>query len=1259
MTLGDTGLRLIVARCGDVSVSVRKAAVVALSSLFAAEPWHRPLQTLWLAGVVPLSSDPESSVQAKCLDMVQRFIVEPLLEWHANSKAALRKQARASAAAAAAAAAAEEEEDTNMSGAAGGGSGSGDGDVSAPSTIEDLGNARLADCDALWSLLNGCGEHPDLVKTLCHALRNLHKSVNLPVKRVFHALVHAANMSADKPPADVAPLARTLSTSRRASMCVATWILFEALAPQLRACRSLDVAPLLQCWYDAAPKRGDRTSSSSNASSSAASTAASADIGMGVDLDMVDMDDKAAMGASAATAPPLALSSALRGAALHDHAARVLSTLAAFAAHMNDAQCAALRRHLLAGLCAFRWVPAVSAAAMQVMLAVTAVSSPSRAAATAGVREWAAQLLATCASSLRQYVSLSGARRPSGLDVALRLFIVGEVAMLGIDGKASANTAGGAGGAGGSSSTGASAQEDAASFRAGVAAGKKLVVAVPVPKELCTVIQTLLAPVLTAAAADISMNGSAAAPSKDVQVPEQVRAHAVVALGKLCLLDYGLAKQYVSVLVRELGTPSSPVAVRNNILFVLSDLCVRYTQLVDRHVPAMATCIHDPHPVVRRHTLMLLTHLLVEDYVKWRSVLVFHFLTALADDSADVRTFAESAMTSVLLQKFPNLFASNFVDVLVVLQGCRAHPNYSQALHSLDGYGYSSVSLPTALVGPRNVRRRMHIYRTMLRHMTDEQRFTASARVVHDILGGVVDGVVKLPAVSASTMASAPSTAAMLATPGALFATPGRGGADAGGSVAELLREAFAVLSCSEIRLSARARRGATEADASGLDVTPAQAALAAAKGKVMSKLHRKNTVENVVPVLIALKGQLQKGRSPLLGPLMRFMKTLFSDYKQDVSDMLAADPQLAQEVEYDLRRFEEQEQAEARSRAAANANASLLSSASGLTGLTDLRSPAPRRRSSGAASARGTPVHTPRNPFSPRTAGPVTPGRVTPGALAAAKAATSPGTRALARHTPKIRRRGTPLRREVDVKHIGFTLAADDNGADAGASDGAGAGVGASSDAAGSAAVAPSPVPSHLPIRVYPDMADDHQPQATKAKRRGADVLIPAPDAAAPKPRVWTVRAATDDAADASSDDEDSQALGEAAVVEQPSTSAPTGRVSSLLVALAPSSVANRGADADSSQPSAKKARSGSTPEPSLSVDMGSAAGSENAVLPASVMKATRSSAAALAQPAGNSLVSLMGLRNGASKPAPLTAVANARTKRRAKKLNLGAEGE
>ena len=66
-------------------------------------------------------------------------------------------------------------------------------------------------------------------------------------------------------------------------------------------------------------------------------------------------------------------------------------------------------------------------------------------------------------------------------------------------------------------------------------------------------------------------------------VPDTVRAHAFITLGKLCLRDGALAKRVVHMLVRELRDVSSSVTVRSNVLLVLCDLCVRYT--------AVGTCV--------------------------------------------------------------------------------------------------------------------------------------------------------------------------------------------------------------------------------------------------------------------------------------------------------------------------------------------------------------------------------------------------------------------------------------------------------------------------------------------------------------------------------------------------------------------------------------------------------------------------------------------------------------------------------------------
>lgn len=71
----------------------------------------------------------------------------------------------------------------------------------------------------------------------------------------------------------------------------------------------------------------------------------------------------------------------------------------------------------------------------------------------------------------------------------------------------------------------------------------------------------------------------------------------------------------------------------------MCDLCIRYTSLVDRYVPNLAACMRDSSELVRRQTLLLLTRLLQEDYVKWKGPLFYRFVVALVDESPAVRQF--------------------------------------------------------------------------------------------------------------------------------------------------------------------------------------------------------------------------------------------------------------------------------------------------------------------------------------------------------------------------------------------------------------------------------------------------------------------------------------------------------------------------------------------------------------------------------------------------------------------------------------------
>jgi condensin-2 complex subunit D3 len=75
----------------------------------------------------------------------------------------------------------------------------------------------------------------------------------------------------------------------------------------------------------------------------------------------------------------------------------------------------------------------------------------------------------------------------------------------------------------------------------------------------------------------------------------------------------------------------------------------RYTAIVDKYLPALALCLRDPIELVRRQSLMLLTRLLQEDFVKWRGTLFYRFLVSLVDESPDIQQFGIVIIPSILL----------------------------------------------------------------------------------------------------------------------------------------------------------------------------------------------------------------------------------------------------------------------------------------------------------------------------------------------------------------------------------------------------------------------------------------------------------------------------------------------------------------------------------------------------------------------------------------------------------------------------------
>ncbi|CAN6468839.1 unnamed protein product [Victoria cruziana] len=349
------------------------------------------------------------------------------------------------------------------------------------------------------------------------------------------------------------------------------------------------------------------------------------------------------------------------------------------------------------------------------------------------------------------------------------------------------------------------------------------------------------------------------------QISSSLYIQAWVTMGKICLADDKLAKRYIPLFVQELEKSDS-APLRNNIMMVMTDFCIRYTALVDCYITKITKSLRDPCEVVRRQTFILLSRLLQRDYVKWRGVLFHRFLLALVDESEKIRTLADFLFSSFLKTKAPLLAYNSFVEVIFLLNGCKAHAAHSelhagQRLFTLRGSDDKSQS------------QRMHIYTLLLKQMAPEQLLATSAKLCAEILAAAADGLLNLNEPAAQSV----------------------------------LKDALQVLACKEMRIQP-SRGSAAAADTIEMDEETGNGngAFVAARGRVVSQVAKKNLVQNAIPIFIELKRLLESRNSPLTGCLMECLRTILKEYQDEIEEILVADKQLQKELIYDIQKAEE-----------------------------------------------------------------------------------------------------------------------------------------------------------------------------------------------------------------------------------------------------------------------------------------------------------------------------------------------------------------
>nr|XP_046258478.1 condensin-2 complex subunit D3 isoform X2 [Scatophagus argus] len=360
---------------------------------------------------------------------------------------------------------------------------------------------------------------------------------------------------------------------------------------------------------------------------------------------------------------------------------------------------------------------------------------------------------------------------------------------------------------------------------------------------------------------------------KTNSLPTKVRAHGVITLGKLCLQHEELVQKYLPVFARELEV-GTEVAVRNNVVVIMCDLCVRYTNIVDHYIPNISACLRDSEAVIREQTLIMLTNLLQEEFVKWKGSLFFRFMVTLVDPVPAIASLCEYCLLHLLLKKNPEMFSQHFIECIFHFNSYSKHKSYNKFSQS------EREKVRFSLKGAQHRDKRFRIYRFLLEHFTDTQRFNITNKINQTVLACFADEELPL---------------------------------DADG--AEILSETFNILSLKEMKLQAicTAAGGAAgeEPEEDENMANMAKAVLQAAHKKVVSQVQKKAFIENTVPLIISLKSLLEQKRSPVLRDLMTYLQVTMQDYRNEVKEFFSGDEQLAAEVEFALKMAEKEREME------------------------------------------------------------------------------------------------------------------------------------------------------------------------------------------------------------------------------------------------------------------------------------------------------------------------------------------------------------
>ncbi|XP_034948737.1 condensin-2 complex subunit D3-like [Chelonus insularis] len=224
----------------------------------------------------------------------------------------------------------------------------------------------------------------------------------------------------------------------------------------------------------------------------------------------------------------------------------------------------------------------------------------------------------------------------------------------------------------------------------------------------------------------------------------ELQALTVVALGQQAMREQTIAYEMTPIFGQLLsaGVDSSNVeadaAVRVNAAKALADVCMRFTALVEPHLPDMCICMKGENTAVREAIVVIFIQLLVEDFIKVKGIFFFHILTMLSDSDETIREMTVFLIRERLLMKNKTLISQQFLESLFHYNNYEIDKKYYD--RKMRKEEMEALTLP----GQINQAKRRMIYDFMLEHLDPPGKLKILVGLTNQILNGIAGGRIKV-----------------------------------------------------------------------------------------------------------------------------------------------------------------------------------------------------------------------------------------------------------------------------------------------------------------------------------------------------------------------------------------------------------------------------------------------------------------------------------------------------------------------------------